>query len=109
DPQHDVDPGGVFPLGPEGGVGAVLAAAVAHAAVDHDNLAVIPEVDAGKEDMCRQPAHLEGDRCPHAGGGKVLPALRPGERARADTVDQHPAGHAAGRCALHGVDDAAAA
>ena len=85
----------------EVGVHQVLRTGVADPAVDHGDLAVIPQVSTGghqsEQPDTQHPADL------HPGGGELL-IQRPGPRPRAEEIHQDAASHAALHRPLQGRD-----
>ena len=102
--HHRVDPGGEARLDREGGVGAVVGAAVGDAVVDHHDLAVVAHVDAALERARQQEADRERHGEPHAGLGHALPVLGADHGAGAEIVGHGAAGDAAGGGALQRLD-----
>ena len=97
---HHIHPGRELRLHREGGVGAVLAAAVGDGIVDHHDLAVVAHVDAPLERAQQRVADGQGPGEPHARRCHVAPQGRVDERAGAEIVRHGPADDAASRRAL---------
>ncbi len=106
--HEQIDPGAVFRLGQEGGVGAVLAAAVAQAVVDDDDLAVIAQVDATPQRAQQRIAYGQRPQHLHASGDQRRPLRAADERVRSEVVHQGAAAHAARGGAAQGIGHAAA-
>ena len=103
--HHGVHPRGELRLDEKFGIGAVLAAAVSDAIVNHHDLAMVAKVDSTMEGAQQQTAYRQARGRPHASRTHRLPVLGADDRARTEVIGHGPTGHTAGGRALQRLDN----